>query len=112
MDPNLKNQFIQNVCNASINVWPRHLSHQHKNQINKLKRVETNTVKSQLNLSLFCRHTSLLKAVNIKNIENRIYIAQLSLFNRLTQNPYTNSIIDELKSLNITTDFIKRLKVV
>ncbi len=81
-----------------------------KCQINSLRRTETNIIKQTLNISIFSRHSSLLRALNIKPIENRIYIAQLALYRRLTENDYTNRIILATSANNCESEYMKRIR--
>ena len=76
----------------------------------KVRRTETNIVKNFLNVNVGCRNSSILRAVNINCIANRIMVAQLSLFVRLCENSYTKSIIDEFEKINCDSDFIHHIK--
>ncbi len=81
-----------------------------KQQLIKIKRTESNCIKSLLKISIYCKHTALLKACNITTLENRLYIAQLSLYKRLNENTFTKELINTIDELQLKSDFIKRIE--
>lgn len=69
--------------------------------IKKLDTAESTVLKSFMSINKQCHNTSLMRSVGIKSFVDNVIINKLKFYNRLIENKWTKSILEELLSLEV-----------
>lgn len=69
--------------------------------IKKLETAESTVLKSFISINKKCHNTSLMRSVGIKSFVDNVIINKLKFYNRLIENKWTKSILEELLSLEV-----------
>ena len=78
-----------------------------KQEFNKLRITESNIIKRFINVRSSARTKPIMNALKIESLERRITKMKLSLMARLTENHYTKTIIEQIKTSEVHMDIIE-----